>query len=339
MQPEINSESKLESRNEITSETVEDKALAGIRLPPAAPKTESVVTTSTPTTNSGKLSPAMAALAAARAASGKNQSAVRPAVAAPVAVAPVEIKVEAPVEQPKPAIQTSRPVEPLNSPSNFVEGDIPPPWDDAEFASVAMQSGPPIKQKEINDGDYFVESIPVVGSQNDPSTQTAEAVIVAAPTLLAESTPKLDTPKLPSKPLQLMPVAEINWDGHWPNLAASLPVRGVTQQLAQQSELRQCFVNGNAVIFRLCVPVQTLLSAGSVEKLCAAINERFVDSGLEIRIETEIGAVEQTANAQALAERAERQDFAERAIQEDGFVLSLMREFGATILTGSVRPV
>jgi hypothetical protein len=146
-------------------------------------------------------------------------------------------------------------------------------------------------------------------------------------------------PSLPMKPLQLMPMAEINWDGHWPNLAASLPVRGVAQQLAQQSELRQCLVNGNAILFKLCVPLQTLLSAGSGEKLSAALNERFAEFGREIRLDFEIGAVAQTANAQAVAERAERQVQAEQAIQSDSFVQTLMREFGATILTGSVRPI
>ena len=141
------------------------------------------------------------------------------------------------------------------------------------------------------------------------------------------------------KALELMPLPEINWDGHWPNLAASLSVRGVAQQLAQQSELRSCALNGNAIQFKLCVPLQTLLSAGSGEKLTAALNERFAEFGREIRIDFEIGAVEQTANAQALAERAERQLRAEQTIQSDGFVQTLIREFGASILTGSVRPI
>jgi DNA polymerase-3 subunit gamma/tau len=142
----------------------------------------------------------------------------------------------------------------------------------------------------------------------------------------------------PVKPLQLMPMEEIGWDGHWPNLAAALPMRGVAQQLAQQSELRHCSINGNAVVFKLCVPLQTLLSAGSVEKLTIALKERFADSAKDIRVEIEIGAVEQTANSQALAERAERQLLAEKSIQADSFVQNLMREFGATILTGSINP-
>jgi len=85
--------------------------------------------------------------------------------------------------------------------------------------------------------------------------------------------------------------------------------------------------------------LQTLLSAGSGEKLTLALNERFAEFGKEIRVDFEIGAVEQTANAQAVAERAERLVQAEQAIQSDSFVQTLMREFGASILTGSVRPI
>ena len=141
------------------------------------------------------------------------------------------------------------------------------------------------------------------------------------------------------KPLILMPMAQIDWDGHWPNLAASLPVRGVAQQLAQQSELKQCTVNGNAIVFKLCVPLQTLLSSGSLDKLTAALNEKFAQYPYEIRLETEIGAVEQTANAQANAEKAERLLQAEKNIQSDSFVQALIKDFGASILTGSIRPI
>jgi len=143
-------------------------------------------------------------------------------------------------------------------------------------------------------------------------------------------------PLLADRVLWRAPVPALNWDGHWPDLAASLPVRGVAQQLAQQSELISCRQDGNTHVFELRVPIATLLSAGSVDKLCAALSGRFA---LPVRVETKIGAVELTANAQAVAQREVRQQQAEQAIQNDGFIQTLMREFGATIVTGSVRPV
>ena len=129
---------------------------------------------------------------------------------------------------------------------------------------------------------------------------------------------------------------ELEWDGNWPALAAGLPVRGVTQQLAQQSEVGKIEHEGDSVRFHLRIPLDTLRSAGSVDKLAAALSDHF---GRTVRVTTEIGAVTQTANAQNLADQAERQREAEETIQSDPFVQTLMREFGATIVPGSIKPV
>jgi DNA polymerase-3 subunit gamma/tau len=86
----------------------------------------------------------------------------------------------------------------------------------------------------------------------------------------------------------------------------------------------------------LRIPVDTLRSAGAVDKLANALSEHF---GKTIRVQTEIGAVEQTANAAAVAERDARQRQAEQGMQSDPFIQTLMREFGATIVPGSVKPV
>jgi DNA polymerase-3 subunit gamma/tau len=132
------------------------------------------------------------------------------------------------------------------------------------------------------------------------------------------------------------PVPALNWDGNWPALAAVLLVRGVAQQLALQSELIRCETNGEGAQFHLRIPLETLCSAGSVEKLAAALSEHF---GKAVRVSTEVGAVEYTANAQSMADRAERQRQAEETVQSDPFVQALMREFGATIVPGSIKPI
>src|SRR5690606_34363057 len=93
---------------------------------------------------------------------------------------------------------------------------------------------------------------------------------------------------------------------------------------------------GNALKFELQVQVETLLAAGSVEKLTTALSEHFCQP---VRVEPRLGPAQHTANAAALADRAERQREAEQSIQNDPFVQKLMREFGATIVPGSVRPV
>jgi DNA polymerase-3 subunit gamma/tau len=126
-----------------------------------------------------------------------------------------------------------------------------------------------------------------------------------------------------------------NWDGSWPTLVRALSVRGVAQQLASQSELLACEPEGNVVMMRLRVPVETLLSAGSADKLSAALTEYL---GKTIKLVTEIGTVAHTAHAQVVAEQATRQQEAEDAMHNDPFVQTLIKEFGGTIVPGSIKP-
>ena len=128
----------------------------------------------------------------------------------------------------------------------------------------------------------------------------------------------------------------MSWDGDWPQLAVNLPVRGVAQQLALQSELTGASEEGEGLQLQLRVPLETLCSAGSVDKLSAALTEHFARP---VRVTTEIGSVRHTANEKLMAERAARQREAEQTINNDPFVQTLMREFGASIVPGSIKPV
>ncbi|HTD03586.1 DNA polymerase III subunit gamma/tau C-terminal domain-containing protein, partial [Undibacterium sp.] len=334
-------------------------ASAGLQKPSSnATSTHSVAAANTPPQAAAPaaksaLSPAMAALAAAR--SGVN----KPAANAPGAAAkPAPVEAVAAVVQAAPVIPAAA-VAPVAmatvSQPQLADpiDDMPPPWDDDVMLSTTRPGGnAPAKAAgpaanpwddvpEESFGESLAASMGTVQHAADASMQGAPGAVLAEE-LVAETA--LDAPlvqftttaAIAPRPASFTPVAELGWDGHWPNLAAALPVRGVAQQLAQQSELVLCELNGNAVVFNLRVPLATLLSAGSVDKLTAALSERFERT---VRVDTQIGAVEQTANAQAIAERAARQQMAEKSIQNDSFIQTLMREFGATIVTGSIKPV
>ncbi|TFW06231.1 DNA polymerase III subunit gamma/tau, partial [Oxalobacteraceae bacterium OM1] len=190
----------------------------------------------------------------------------------------------------------------------------PPPWDE--------EPSPPREAAREH---------PAAAAQKKTELTADDAVAtVEAPPAVVEPPPPPRTKALPPTP-----VPSLNWDGDWPTLAAALPLRGVVQQLAQQSELLQCEATENVVQIKLRIPLDTLRSAGSVEKLEQALGNHF---GKTVRVDTEIGAVEQTANAAAMAEREARQREAEQNINSDPFVQSLMREFGATIVPGSIKP-
>ena len=140
-------------------------------------------------------------------------------------------------------------------------------------------------------------------------------------------------------------IPELNWDGDWPALAIYLPLRGVTQQLALQAELVECKFGGgdlaeressNGVDLRLRVPLETLATPANIDKLASTLSAHFSQS---VRLTIDIGNVRHTANTKAESERAQRQRDAELQIQSDPFVLSMMREFGATIVPGSIKPI
>lgn len=178
-------------------------------------------------------------------------------------------------------------------------------------------------------------------STTDPAEKKTEFVAEPPESAAAISTPApISTPPVPPAPAPkvqgVLLAAGGEWDGNWPKLSAGLPLRGVAQQLAQQSELLRCEVTPQAITFGLRVPLETLLASGSADKLAAALSEQFT---VPVKLITDIGAVQRTAHAAALVDRAIQQDAAESAIKNDVVVQRLMREFGATIVPGSVKPL
>ena len=164
------------------------------------------------------------------------------------------------------------------------------------------------------------------------------AVAMEAPAVQAPPAPaRVAAPSAPPYAYVITPVPAIDWDGNWPALAASLPLRGVAQQLAFQTELIECVADGAAATFRLRVPVDTLRASGNSEKLCAVLQERF--PAVRVNVETEIAPTWYTASAEAKARRERLQREAEAAVDADPFVQDMVRTFDAFVVPGSVRPI
>jgi DNA polymerase-3 subunit gamma/tau len=157
--------------------------------------------------------------------------------------------------------------------------------------------------------------------------------VVTAPAVAA---PPVRAPAAPKHAYVITPVEALGWDGNWPALAADLPLRGVAQQLAFQTELIECVAQGNVATFRLRVPIDTLRASGNSEKLCAAVQERF--PALKVALETEIGPVWYTASAEAQAHREACLRTAEETVAGDAFVQGMIRTFDAFVVPGSIKP-
>lgn len=172
----------------------------------------------------------------------------------------------------------------------------------------------------------------------EPRKVPEPAMAPAAPTTVreVESAAAHGEPGSPAEPNAATETARSDdaplFVGEWPALAAQLPLRGLAQQLALQSEL----VSVSGRRFHLRVPLKQLGESGPSEKLREALGAHF---GTPVELTIEIGAVNATAAAVAAEVRAQQQQAAEQAIGNDTFVQTLMNEFGAQIVPGSIRPV
>ncbi|MFM0071165.1 DNA polymerase III subunit gamma/tau [Paraburkholderia sediminicola] len=144
------------------------------------------------------------------------------------------------------------------------------------------------------------------------------------------STPAPVVDKRPLPPA--VPLDPLGFQGDWPALAVDLPLKGISYQLAFNSELMA--LEGSTL--KLNVPVPQYAEASQVAKLKVALAEKL---GQNVDVLVEVGPARRTAAAHDAAMRAQRQQEAEREIGADPFVQSLIREFGASIVPGSIRPI
>ncbi|MET0980896.1 MAG: DNA polymerase III subunit gamma/tau [Telluria sp.] len=287
-----------------------------------------------------------AALEAARAASGQRAPAKRPGADGPPA-GPA-------AGSPSPAPAAAAPARPINAgsgprtagPAAPAAGAPPaagprpggsPPWDRPGASPQAEARQQPQARAGSEAAGEDEPPSWVTEFSDDTAVANEAAAAVAAPV----SVPA--TARAPIKPPHeyvVTPVPGLDWDGNWPALAATLPLRGVSQQLALQTELIDCHAdadtNAGSAVFRLRVPVDTLRASGNSEKLQAALQECF--PGKRITVETEIGPVWYTASAEAKAAREERQRQAEAVVAGDAFVQDMERTLGAFVVPGSVKP-
>jgi DNA polymerase-3 subunit gamma/tau len=179
--------------------------------------------------------------------------------------------------------------------------------------SLVSSATPPQKKTELN-------SAPVEEIVDDVVQQSAAPINVKASSSMTAMTATTNA------------TTAIDW----PVVVRKLELRGVAQQLATQSELLRVHEDDVVIKIDLRIPVDTLLSAGSAEKLATALTGYL---NKKVSLTTEIGVVRQTAHAASLAEQADRLQQAEQTLESDPFVQTLKREFGATIVPGSVRPI
>ncbi|WP_175655627.1 DNA polymerase III subunit gamma/tau [Burkholderia ambifaria] len=216
----------------------------------------------------------------------------------------------------RPAVQVPTPRPAARAPQAADTRQAPPPWED-----IPPDEYVPLSADEMFGGGADDGFVPVFDSGPD------DVRIAPKPAEARPSAP-VDTRPLPPA-IALDP---IGFDGEWPALAARLPLKGVAYQLAFNSELTAV----DATTLKLSVPVPQYADAAQVAKLKAALADAL---GKPVEVAVEVGPARRTAAALDAAARAARQREAEQEIHGDPFVQQLVRDFGARIVEGSVRPL
>jgi DNA polymerase-3 subunit gamma/tau len=143
-------------------------------------------------------------------------------------------------------------------------------------------------------------------------------------------------------PATTKPVAAVTPGGNtanrpdWHSLMRQLPVKGLVQQLAFQTELQDWKDSAAGIKATIVTPMPQLASEASIARLAEALTTHF---GKPIKIVIEKGEVEGKTVAKVDAQiHQEKRMNAEQMIAADPFIQQLEKEFGAKVVGGSVKP-
>jgi len=108
-------------------------------------------------------------------------------------------------------------------------------------------------------------------------------------------------------------------------------IQAMTRELAMQSQL----LRQDATAWLLQVERESLNSPSNRERLQLALQAL----GHAVTISVQLGPVQDTPSKRIITQQNERQQAAEAEIMNDPLVQQLIREFDATIVPGSIKPL
>ena len=123
------------------------------------------------------------------------------------------------------------------------------------------------------------------------------------------------------------------WSDTVNQLVTTEAVAALTRELALQSQL--CGQSGG--VWQLRVERESLNQSAAREKLQLALQAALGHDALTVSVE--IGPVTDSPARRNAAALAERQRVAEETIQSDPFVQDMIRDWGAKIVPGSIKPI
>ena len=196
-------------------------------------------------------------------------------------------------------------------------------------------------------GSAPTPSAPPVNTARPTATTHSAPAAVPAPAARASAPAPAATKPVTSTPAPAISVAPVAAAGNavgnpaerpdWHALMRQLPVKGMVQQLAFQTELQDWSDLAAGVKATIVTPMPQLASEASVARLADALTAHF---GKPVKVFIEKGQVEGKTVAKVDQQiHQEKRQNAEQLIAADPFIQQLEKEFGAKVVGGSVKPL
>ncbi len=193
----------------------------------------------------------------------------------------------------------------------------PPPGRQVHVVTTPVAAGQPLVYEQI-------KSLAPVGYAQD-------ATKIAAIPVRVQADSRIEAVAGQSAAVLLIPTEEGEfWHSTVQQLIGADAIAALVRELALQSQL----VARDTDQWILRVERESLNQPGSRDRLATALQA----AGHGVRLGVEIGRVTDSPARRNAAAAAERQLTAEKIIFDDPFVQTMMRDFGAKIVPGSIKP-
>jgi DNA polymerase III subunit gamma/tau len=227
----------------------------------------------------------------------------RAAVSAPQAAAPQPMATaRQPAVAPEQTSATERSEVLVASDDGWADApplDELPPWEALDDAPSAVVAAPPI------------QALPVVDAAPAGASRT-------------------EVLKRPQVPLQTTPEGDL-WFDVVQQLVGTEAVTALVRELALQSQLQ----SREGDVWRLYVDSESLARPATCDRLQTALQA----AGYAVRVQVTQGTVTDSPAKRNAQTAAARMDAATELIQSDPLVQSLVRDWGAKIVPGSIQPL
>ena len=261
-----------------------------------------------------------------------SQRATSAPVAAPAAMPVVRpsAQVQSPQAASHPAPQAPSAVQaPVSPASPVVAQRQPEPQPAAPVQALPVRDMQPREVAPWEDDPSYDPD----GSDSPSYDHDSDAAVVAMPVRQqaepsAALEPQMPTTEVPQ--IVATPEGEF-WHKLVMDMSAAETINALVRELGLQSQL----VARDTDTWMLRVERESLNSTTSRERLQKALET----AGYPVRLAVEVGRVQDSPAKRNAAAAAQRQAGAEAIILNDPYVQSLMRDYGAKIVPGSIKPL